>query len=239
MRWIQFIQERFNPLAYGTMILLVCLAHTVTLVTVFQQTWNLFIPLILFFSCFFFKLRCYDEIKDYEHDLIHNPLRPLARGLITKKALGFAIVFCWMVEILSLISIGIRTLLFVFPVLVYTLLMYKEFFIGKILKPYLTTYATLHTFVFFLLSAALFFSFQKNQEFTIILILSLPHWFFFNLSLQSKSAPALTAILKSSVEPAQYFYLLPSLYWQWLAYLSDFEYMNKKLQNGLIPTLIQ
>jgi 4-hydroxybenzoate polyprenyltransferase len=186
---MQFIRERFNPISYGTMILLVCAAHMFVLHSVFSVPWSIAPWLLVFFACFFFKLRCYDEIKDFEHDKIHNPSRPLARGLLTTKNMAWAIILCWILETLAIAAINPNALMFVFPVMCYTLLMYKEFFLGNLLRPHLTTYALLHTFVFFLLSVAILKGIPSqikiDEQNTITLyeiaLLALPHWFLFNL----------------------------------------------------------
>jgi 4-hydroxybenzoate polyprenyltransferase len=183
MKWLQFISERFNPFAYGTMILLVCSAHMTVLHSVFLVSWKVFPLLLIFFGFFFFKLRCYDEIKDYEHDKIHNSTRPLARGLLTVQNMGWAIFVCWIVELIAISLIRYQALAYVLPVMFYTLLMYKEFFVGKFLRNYLTTYALMHTFVFFLLSLAILEGIpeHKNANLTDLIRFALPHWFLFNL----------------------------------------------------------
>jgi 4-hydroxybenzoate polyprenyltransferase len=180
-KWLVFVKERFNPFAYGTMILCVSFSHFVVLRNEFLQETQILLPLTLFFMFFFFKLRCYDEIKDYQHDLIHNPTRPLARGVLSVRDMYLSIIICWIFEIALLSWIGTRVFIFVLPSLVYTLLMFKEFFVGKFLRPHLTTYALSHTFVFFLVSFSIYFSISSSVSFLALVLLALPHWFLFNL----------------------------------------------------------
>ncbi len=133
---------------------------------------------------FFLRLRIFDEIKDYETDLKINPTRPLARGLISLREAKF-----WL---LGLFAFEIFLLLWVSPVLVashalamlYSLVMYREFFVGSLIRPHLTTYAVLHTFVSVLVGASVasimtgipFWNFSY-----LFWMLLLANWGFFNL----------------------------------------------------------
>ncbi len=96
---------------------------------------------------FFFRLRCFDEIKDYEVDVEHNPTRPLARGLVSVSATKWMIA-CLVGLELGLVAMFLPNALMVYAIaLVYSFLMYNEFFIGWLIRPQLTLYALSHTFV--------------------------------------------------------------------------------------------
>jgi len=95
----------------------------------------------------FFHLRIFDEHKDYEQDCRHYPNRILSRGLITLNHL----------KILAVITIGIEMVLCYYrgmPALVagimalgFSVLMRKEFFVGKWLKKHFLVYATSHMLI--------------------------------------------------------------------------------------------
>lgn len=167
--WIVLIKERFPPVSSGLMILLFVLADGLLASHVMQvQTgWFLYIPAFFLALSFFFRLRLFDEIKDYEIDLKMNPTRPLARGILTVSQvwnvdlclIGFEIILSglisWYALIAQLIAIG------------YSLLMYREFFIGTWLRKHLTTYAVTHTFVSVLIAYAV-----------AVVIVSKPAWEF-------------------------------------------------------------
>jgi hypothetical protein len=105
---------------------------------------------------FFFRLRCFDEIKDYDVDRRHNPGRPLARGLVTHRQLGIAIATALALEIaLAAWLFGATGVAVLGIAQGYSLLMYREFFVGPWLRPRLTTYAVTHTLSAALLGAAL------------------------------------------------------------------------------------
>jgi 4-hydroxybenzoate polyprenyltransferase len=153
-RFLQFARERF-PLsqyipmvgvyAFGNAALVSDLAPDAAFSPVrFALAW----PLALLY---FFRLRAFDELKDHAFDLQHNPDRPLARGLVTRHDLGTWIAFAFVAEwALAFALAGPSGLLIHGIAQAYSLLMFREFFIGRWLRPHLTTYAVTHT-----LSAAL------------------------------------------------------------------------------------
>lgn len=105
---------------------------------------------------YFFRLRCFDELKDHEIDARINPDRPLARGLVTRRQLATAAVIALALEIRLGVALGRGTGLAVLGVAqAYSLLMLREFFLGAALRPRITAYAVTHTFSAALLGAAL------------------------------------------------------------------------------------
>jgi 4-hydroxybenzoate polyprenyltransferase len=105
---------------------------------------------------FFFRLRCFDEIKDHEVDRRHNPDRPLARGLVTHRQLRTAIAVAFLLETsIAALLFGALGGAVLGVAQAYSLLMYREFFVGPWLRPRLTTYALTHTFSAALLGAGL------------------------------------------------------------------------------------
>ncbi|KYG67443.1 manganese transporter permease [Bdellovibrio bacteriovorus] len=152
-----------------------------------EMEWNwtqFFLTFILLLS-FFFRMRLFDEIKDYEVDLKINPTRPLARGILSviqvKKALLLLIIF----ELILAAFVGGWNSFIVHGLAIgYSLLMYEEFFIGDFLRPHLTTYAVTHTFSSFLLaiSAGVAMTGISITDFHAdIYIFFLMNWAFFNL----------------------------------------------------------
>lgn len=96
---------------------------------------------------FFLRLRLFDELKDSDYDKQVNPNRPLAVGLVTAKELLCAIAAAVAVELILVLIFAPLAIISYLLALSFSLLMYKEFFIGRIIRPHLTTYAVLHTFV--------------------------------------------------------------------------------------------
>lgn len=184
--WWILIQERFSPAAYVPMILLFSWANGLYLVKLTSSTWDWlrFAGVFLLMLSFFFRMRLFDEIKDYEVDLKVNPTRPLARGILSviqvKKALIALIIF----ELVLAASFGRNAFLIHAMAIGYSLLMYEEFFIGEILRPHLTTYAVTHTFVSVLLGLSSAVA-MSGADITLlspaILFFFLMNWAFFNL----------------------------------------------------------
>lgn len=185
-KWWILIKERFSPASYVPMIFLFSWANGLFLTQSEGLPWNWgrFAVVFLLLLSFFFRMRLFDEIKDYEVDLKVNPTRPLARGILTvpqvKKALLTLILF----ELVVAGLLGLPAFLIHALAIGYSLLMYEEFFIGDLLRPHLTTYAISHTFVSVLLgmSAAVAMTGVDLSGFSSkALLFFLMNWAFFNL----------------------------------------------------------
>ena len=107
------------------------------------RLWVLFPVLLLMF----FRLRVFDEIKDARSDVSQHPDRPLARGLISigeAKRVAGAVA---MTELGLSLFFGSHVVIAWGGVFLFSLLMYREFFIGTWLRPRLELYAVTHTLV--------------------------------------------------------------------------------------------
>ena len=109
----------------------------------------------------FFHLRVFDEHKDYEEDCKYFPERLLSQGIISLNELkvfgGLAIAAQLIIAGLC----GINALIGVLIVLAFSILMLKEFFIGKWLKKHFLLYATSHMLIMPLM-ALMIFSFTTS-----------------------------------------------------------------------------
>jgi len=148
-----FIRERFTPAVNIPMIGLFVLGHFAFQLAIFDLpvNWKQFFLLFISITCFFLKMRSYDEIKDYQLDCQINPHRPLPRGVIKHKDLIFLILFCvgaeWCLFFMANNWQFNNALAMYSFAIFYSFLMFKEFFIPKIIRPHLTTYAVIHTVV--------------------------------------------------------------------------------------------
>jgi 4-hydroxybenzoate polyprenyltransferase len=177
-KWVIFIGERFPIASHLTMIFVFVLAHfALAGASPLNSKMGL---LFSFCTLFFFKLRLYDEIKDYEVDLKHNPGRPLPRGLLKISDLKKMIVVIIGLELSIAACLGQKAFATSVTVICYSLLMFKEFFIGSYLRPHLTSYAVTHTFVTFLLSIALSQAITDTLSFHHIYF-ALSNWALFNI----------------------------------------------------------
>lgn len=184
-KWLIFAHERFKPFEYLPLI-----ALFVGVNYLFSRGLSgLELPITsllimgVISICFFFRMRLFDEIKDFDVDLVINPTRPLARGLISVPQVKKTILFLIVLELGLVSFLGvIPALLYVFAVF-YSLLMYEEFFIGDWLRPKLTSYAMSHTIVVAFLGLALISANLGMMTFhsPAIPVFLLSHWFIFNL----------------------------------------------------------
>lgn len=186
--WWQFTKERFEPWSHMTMIVVFLAAHILVVnpvKTVFASTLN---DLMCLFgvTAFYFKLRLYDEVKDYELDVVINKTRPLPRGLLTHSDMYTGMITCILIELICFATMGVQSLITISIAIIYSLLMYKEFFIPKLIRPYLTTYALVHTIVTTLLSFAIFSFLTQASLWEIIkdptlVSFAFANWLLFNI----------------------------------------------------------
>jgi 4-hydroxybenzoate polyprenyltransferase len=95
----------------------------------------------------FFLVRVFDEFKDKEDDAKYRSYLPVPRGLISLKELAFVGAVTFALQIIALLLFH-RTLFFTYiPVIIYLLLMGKEFFIADWLKKRQFWYVTSHMFI--------------------------------------------------------------------------------------------
>lgn len=183
-RWLQFARERFDPASHLVMIGLFYWVHQLLGARAAAAIgWRAGL-LVVGTLAFFFKLRLYDEIKDYETDLEFNPTRPLARGLLVHRDLYLGIAACIALELVTFGVFGWPALLAIAIAIGYSLLMYREFFIGPWIRPHLTTYAVSHTIVSVWLSLALFAALRGAPAWALerpLLAFAFGNWFLFNI----------------------------------------------------------
>lgn len=96
---------------------------------------------------FFFRLRVFDEIKDYAIDAINHPHRILQSGKIELKHLIGLSIISTLAEIAWCVSVGNQVLLYWSIAFVYSLLMRYEFFVSTFLKNRLLMYAFSHMLI--------------------------------------------------------------------------------------------
>lgn len=185
-RWLVFINERFPIAEHCISIFFLTLANSVVACAITGSVFYIvnFCIAYTVSLLFFFRLRCFDEIKDYATDQRVNPGRPLVRGVLSVGNVKNMFLVVTLIEIALVSFIGINALVVHSVAIAYSYLMYKEFFIGKYLSPHLTTYAVSHTFVSVLVAYSIFAQMTGSavQEFSSeLLIFGLATWAIFNL----------------------------------------------------------
>jgi 4-hydroxybenzoate polyprenyltransferase len=151
LRWLVFIKERFPLSRYALLILFFFLANSQVALkfeklNVTEAGINSLTALLIVFFIFL-HLRVLDEIKDYKEDIVNNKNRPLARGLICFKEAKIAAGLFILFELILSLFIGLAAFTSLIAVAIYSLIMYKEFFIKETMKAHYTLYALLHTLI--------------------------------------------------------------------------------------------
>ncbi|CAN5255740.1 UbiA family prenyltransferase [soil metagenome] len=161
-----YFQERFPVI---NMALFAILFFTVQAVTVNfisrppREVWWMALGVVAVIS-FFFRLRVFDEIKDFDLDAKNHPQRVLQSGRVKKKHLIYISLFGTLVEIAwSLIS-GFPVVICWIIAVGYSLLMRYEFFVGRFLNRYLLLYAITHMLVMPLIILWVYSGFQPQLD---------------------------------------------------------------------------
>ena len=95
----------------------------------------------------FFHIRVIDEHKDYQQDRVVHPGRVLSRGLVTLSQLKVVGILAVIVELALGILIGLPALVMCLLVLVFSWLIYKEFYMEDWLERHLLANAFLHLLI--------------------------------------------------------------------------------------------
>jgi 4-hydroxybenzoate polyprenyltransferase len=186
-RWRIFSKERFPLLRHILLIIFYVSANA--LVALHSASFNSVVTYkevlctiaVLFI---FFHLRIFDEIKDYKNDLVVHKNRPLARGLIKVSEAKQVAAFLIISELCLSIVINEAAFIAALCTIIYSLIMYKEFFIGKWLRPKMATYALAHTLVSCWMSVFIFSAVTKSNFWEIPKIYGmfvLVNWMIFNI----------------------------------------------------------
>lgn len=147
-RWSIYFAERFPPLQHGALIA----AFVAGLMTYSARLYGHtdlpglmpFLPAFVITFLLFLQLRILDEFKDFEDDARWRPYRPVPRGIVTLRALGWLWVFAAFVQIaLNVLSTPRQTLILV-AIWVYSGLMGVEFFARDWLKAHPVAYMASH-----------------------------------------------------------------------------------------------
>ncbi len=186
-RWHTFSRERFPLPRHIVLIIFYFSANALVALRSSGLDPQLSVKNILpafVILCIFLHLRIFDEIKDYKNDLIVHKYRPLARGLIRvgeAKATAFGLII---LELVLSVFINSAAFIAVTCTVIYSLIMYREFFIGNCLRPKMATYALAHTLVSCWMSLFAYSSITGRHFWAITSIYGmfvLVNWMIFNI----------------------------------------------------------
>jgi 4-hydroxybenzoate polyprenyltransferase len=145
-RLVAYTEERFPPLEYGLaagIFFLAAYFAAAALTSSRPDATAIAVGLVTVLLVFF-HLRLMDEIKDAEHDALHFPERPVPRGLIALGEVRLLIAVCLVIELALNSALPSNALAAYLVAAAFTLLMYREFFLGARLRRNFLVYTLVH-----------------------------------------------------------------------------------------------
>lgn len=145
-RFARYVEERFPPTEYVPAAVVFFLAAYLAATALTRRPISG--PTIAIGAVtvvlVFLHLRLMDEIKDADHDALHYPERPVPRGLVSLAEIRALLVVCLAIEITLNASLSPSALAAYVVVGAFTLLMYREFFVGALLRVNFLVYTLVH-----------------------------------------------------------------------------------------------
>lgn len=150
-RWWIYQRERFPVLAHAPLIAAFSFS-AISYSSMLRGPGPLPEPgaaIIAFFSALlsFLQLRLADEFKDFEEDSLYRPYRPVPRGLIKLRELGWVWFGSALLQLLMALWLKPALALWLVVVWAYLALMSKEFFVKRWLKSHPFTYMWTHMLI--------------------------------------------------------------------------------------------
>lgn len=170
-----YLAERFPPVNMGLFAILFLTVFAVATAPASPAPGWREAGGILAAVSFFFRLRVFDEIKDYAADALYHPRRVLQSGRVTLRQLGGLAAGGAVLEAAWSAAMGLPALLGWALALGYSLAMRYEFGVGGFLKKRLLLYAFTHLLVMPLVIGWLWaaYSSEFSLRFGYLAVLSL------------------------------------------------------------------
>jgi len=150
-RWLTYFRERFPLLGHGIPIALFVFATLAySRVTQGEPAWpgvlQYAIALVTVFLTFL-QLRILDEFKDFSDDARYRPYRPVPRGLVSLKSLGWLGILAACIQLFATALLGAAPLAWLAIVWAYAWLMRLEFFAPRWLRTHAVVYMASHMII--------------------------------------------------------------------------------------------
>lgn len=146
-RWHIYFSERFPPLQHGTLIAAFVIGAMAYSARLHGHDFPRLAPVLYAFIAtflFFLQLRILDEFKDFEDDARWRPYRPVPRGIVTLRALGWLWVCAAGVQLVLALLFAPWLALLLVAIWAYSGLMGVEFFVREWLKAHPVAYMASH-----------------------------------------------------------------------------------------------
>lgn len=206
----KYLQERFNLIQFISLsFILACFLSVGTQLYLFKiVSWGpIFFSTIALFL-FLLRLRIFDEFKDYKHDIEHYPDRPISKGLLSLGELRLILFPVIFAEIFIALHFGKIVSMFFLVSFIYSLLMFKEFFVSGWLRKRFSLYIFTHEILviplFIYLCSINGFIFQYGSIVYITNLVICTGSFMFLLEISRKVRPKELEIASRDTYTAQY-----------------------------------
>jgi 4-hydroxybenzoate polyprenyltransferase len=149
MRWWTYQKERFPILQHGLLVMAFSSSAVSfsSLLSEIVPSWQTFIVAFITVFLFFLQLRIADEFKDAEEDAKYRPYRPVPRGLVSLRELGYVFVAAALIQLGLTLCLDFRLLYVLILTWSYLALMSVEFFAREWLKTRHITYLWTHMMI--------------------------------------------------------------------------------------------
>ncbi len=150
-RWWIYQRERFPLLAHGPLVAAFSFSALCfsSLLREDVSMPDLLPSMVAFLTALllFLQLRIADEFKDYEDDCRYRSYRPVPRGLVSLRDLGWVAAVSMLVQLLLALWLAPSLVFLLLLVWLYLALMSKEFFVHDWLKARPLTYMWSHMLI--------------------------------------------------------------------------------------------
>lgn len=167
-KFYRYQKERFPIIALGVSLFPAILSSGV-IVSSNPSIFKAILAVIASLA-YLLHIRVIDEHRDFHHDNLHHPSRPIQVGLISKDELK-RIDFCAIMVLLIIGAYsGIHTTFLAVIMLIYSYLAGKEFFFGEKIRRYFFTYNAVNIIQMLLMQIFVYLTFTQTLTLTALLI---------------------------------------------------------------------
>ena len=115
-------------------------------------------------------VRIVDELRDFEHDVLYHPTRPLQSGAISRRELRYVDVTAVTVLLVIAFTAGASAVVIALTMLGYTYLAGKEFYVGEALRKRFFIYNALNLAQMLLMQLFVYALFAPRISFSLLLL---------------------------------------------------------------------
>src|SRR3989344_1824327 len=115
-------------------------------------------------------IRIVDELRDFEHDILYHPTRPLQSGMISRKEPRYIDTVAMAVLLLIAFSAGASAAIIALVMLGYTYIAGKEFFVGEALRRRFFIYNGLNLLQMLLMQFFVYAIFAASISLNVVLL---------------------------------------------------------------------